>query len=226
MNTDAVTPLRHRMIEDVDGRKLSAGTQRGHIRSLQAVCCISQSLPRHGEECVEDGKVAHYQVTRKVGLHWMTTISTGKVHSVYGRSGADRPNLGTGERLMTDKSPRTRLSGSLPMESGRRKVNCARCSVSESGLMPISIAVISVSPKLDPGSRHRWRSRPSASPLSEREKSAQLVAVYHCSVGRRARRHDFVILLRDVLVGVIGEERRRDDADYGAAEDVESDREA
>jgi hypothetical protein len=28
MSTDAVTPLRHRMIEDMNARKLSAGTQR------------------------------------------------------------------------------------------------------------------------------------------------------------------------------------------------------
>jgi integrase/recombinase XerD len=33
--TDAVTPLRHRMIEDMNARKLSAGTQRGHIRSCK-----------------------------------------------------------------------------------------------------------------------------------------------------------------------------------------------
>ena len=31
MSTDAVTPLRHRMIEDMNARKLSAGTQSGHI---------------------------------------------------------------------------------------------------------------------------------------------------------------------------------------------------
>ena len=29
MSTDAVTPLRHRMIKDMNARKLSAGTQRG-----------------------------------------------------------------------------------------------------------------------------------------------------------------------------------------------------
>jgi hypothetical protein len=28
MTTDAVTPLRHRMIEDMNARKLCAGTQR------------------------------------------------------------------------------------------------------------------------------------------------------------------------------------------------------
>ena len=31
MSTGAVTPLRHRMIEDMNARKLCAGTQRGHI---------------------------------------------------------------------------------------------------------------------------------------------------------------------------------------------------
>ena len=49
MSTDAVTPLRHRMIEDMNARKLSVGTQRGHIHR-QAVCCISQSLSRHGDD--------------------------------------------------------------------------------------------------------------------------------------------------------------------------------
>src|SRR5215469_3284905 len=35
MSMDAVTPLRHRMIEDMNARKLSAGTQRGHIRGCK-----------------------------------------------------------------------------------------------------------------------------------------------------------------------------------------------
>jgi hypothetical protein len=35
MSTDAVTPLRHRMIEDMNARKLCAGTQRGHIHSCK-----------------------------------------------------------------------------------------------------------------------------------------------------------------------------------------------
>jgi hypothetical protein len=33
MSTGAVTPLRHRMIEDMNARKFCAGTQRGHIHS-------------------------------------------------------------------------------------------------------------------------------------------------------------------------------------------------
>ena len=33
MRTDAASPLRQRMIEDMDSRKLCAHTQRGHIYS-------------------------------------------------------------------------------------------------------------------------------------------------------------------------------------------------
>jgi integrase/recombinase XerD len=35
MSIDNVTPLRQRMIEDMNARKLGAGTQRGHIRSCK-----------------------------------------------------------------------------------------------------------------------------------------------------------------------------------------------
>ena len=35
MTTKAITPLRQRMIEDMNARKLCAGTQRGHIRSCK-----------------------------------------------------------------------------------------------------------------------------------------------------------------------------------------------
>jgi integrase/recombinase XerD len=35
MTTEAITPLRQRMIEDMTARKLCAGTQRGHIRSCK-----------------------------------------------------------------------------------------------------------------------------------------------------------------------------------------------
>ena len=35
MSTDAISPLRRRMIEDMDARKLCAGTQRGHIHSCK-----------------------------------------------------------------------------------------------------------------------------------------------------------------------------------------------
>jgi integrase/recombinase XerD len=35
MNIDAVTPLRQRMVEDMNARKLCAHTQRGHIHSCK-----------------------------------------------------------------------------------------------------------------------------------------------------------------------------------------------
>src|SRR5271166_6455451 len=35
MTTDTVSPLRQRMIEDMNSRQLCAGTQRGHIRSCK-----------------------------------------------------------------------------------------------------------------------------------------------------------------------------------------------
>src|SRR5215471_12497448 len=45
MSPDAVTPLRHRMIEDMNGRKLSAGTQRGHIRSCKRFAAFLNRSP-------------------------------------------------------------------------------------------------------------------------------------------------------------------------------------
>ena len=35
MTTNTVSPLRQRMIEDMNARKPCAGTQRGHIRSCK-----------------------------------------------------------------------------------------------------------------------------------------------------------------------------------------------
>ena len=45
MSTDAVTPLRHRMIEDMNARKLSAGTQRGHIHSCKRFAAFLHRSP-------------------------------------------------------------------------------------------------------------------------------------------------------------------------------------
>ena len=45
MSTDAVTPLRHRMIEDMNARKLCAGTQRGHIRSCKRFAAFLNRSP-------------------------------------------------------------------------------------------------------------------------------------------------------------------------------------
>src|ERR1700745_400057 len=45
MSTDTVTPLRHRMIEDMNARKLCAGTQRGHIHSCKRFAVFLNRSP-------------------------------------------------------------------------------------------------------------------------------------------------------------------------------------
>src|SRR5246500_3267687 len=45
MSTGAVTPLRHRMIEDMNARKLCAGTQRGHIHSCKRFAAFLKRSP-------------------------------------------------------------------------------------------------------------------------------------------------------------------------------------
>jgi integrase/recombinase XerD len=45
MSTDTINPLRQRMIEDMNARKLCAGTQRGHIRSCKRFAAFLKRSP-------------------------------------------------------------------------------------------------------------------------------------------------------------------------------------
>jgi site-specific recombinase XerD len=45
MSTQAITPLRQRMIEDMTARKLCAGTQRGHIRACKRFAAFLKRPP-------------------------------------------------------------------------------------------------------------------------------------------------------------------------------------
>ena len=45
MTTEAITPLRQRMIEDMNARKLCAGTQRGHILSCKRFAAFIKRSP-------------------------------------------------------------------------------------------------------------------------------------------------------------------------------------
>ena len=45
MTTEAITPLRQRMIEDMNARKLCAGTQRGHILSCKRFATFLKRSP-------------------------------------------------------------------------------------------------------------------------------------------------------------------------------------
>ena len=45
MTTEAITPLRQRLIEDMNARKLCAGTQRGHIRACKRFAAFLKRSP-------------------------------------------------------------------------------------------------------------------------------------------------------------------------------------
>jgi hypothetical protein len=45
MTTDTISPLRERMIEDMNARKLCAGTQRGHISSCKRFAAFLKRSP-------------------------------------------------------------------------------------------------------------------------------------------------------------------------------------
>jgi len=45
MSTDTVSPLRRRMIEDMNARKLCAGTQRGHLRGCKRFAAFLKRSP-------------------------------------------------------------------------------------------------------------------------------------------------------------------------------------
>ena len=45
MSVDTVSPLRQRMIEDMNARKLGAGTQRGHIRGCKLFAAFLRRSP-------------------------------------------------------------------------------------------------------------------------------------------------------------------------------------
>jgi len=45
MSTDSVSPLRQRMIEDMNSRQFSAGTQRGHISSCKRFAAFLKRSP-------------------------------------------------------------------------------------------------------------------------------------------------------------------------------------
>jgi integrase/recombinase XerD len=63
MTTEAITPLRQRMIEDMNARKLCAGTQRGHIRACKRFAAFLKRSP----------ETATYEDIRSFQLHLAET---------------------------------------------------------------------------------------------------------------------------------------------------------
>ena len=58
MGTTTISPLRQRMIEDMNARKLSPGTQKGHIRSCQRFAVFLQRSP----ETADPEDIRHFQL--------------------------------------------------------------------------------------------------------------------------------------------------------------------
>src|SRR5213080_2610692 len=63
MTTKAITPLRQRMIEDMNARKLCAGTQKGHIRSCKRFAAFLKQSP----------ETATFEDIRRFQLHLAET---------------------------------------------------------------------------------------------------------------------------------------------------------
>src|SRR5881392_2785862 len=63
MTTEAITPLRQRMIEDMNARKLCTGTQRGHIRSCKRFAAFLKRSP----------ETATFEDIRRFQLHLAET---------------------------------------------------------------------------------------------------------------------------------------------------------
>src|SRR3954465_4377794 len=63
MTTEAITPLRQRMIEDMNARKLCAGTLRGHIRACKRFAAFLKRSP----------EAATFEDIRRFQLHLAET---------------------------------------------------------------------------------------------------------------------------------------------------------
>ena len=55
MSTVTVSPLRQRMIEDMNARKLCAGTQRGHIHSCKRFAAFLKRSPTRPRRRISAG---------------------------------------------------------------------------------------------------------------------------------------------------------------------------
>src|SRR5437764_6278257 len=94
MTTEAITPLRQRMIEDMNARKLCAGTQRGHIRSCKRFATFLKRSP----------ETATFEDIRRFQLHLAETgvsICTRNVIMTGLRFPGDAKAPGSGQRALS-----------------------------------------------------------------------------------------------------------------------------
>ena len=106
MSTDTVSPLRQRMIEDMNARKLCAGTQTGHIRSCKRFAAFLKRSP----------DTATLEDIRRFQLHLAET----------GVSICTRNRIMTGLRFLFRVTLRRRMRSFLDCLSRQRAPGAAR----------------------------------------------------------------------------------------------------
>ena len=84
MTTDTISPLRQRMIEDMNARMLSEGTQRGHIRACKRFAAFLKRSPdtaaaddvrRFQLHLIEDGASIHNRNRIMTGVRFLFRIT-------------------------------------------------------------------------------------------------------------------------------------------------------
>ena len=84
MTADTISPLRQRMIEDMNARKLSQGTQRGHIRACKRFAAFLKRSPdtaaaddvrRFQLHLIEDGASIHNRNRIMTGVRFLFRIT-------------------------------------------------------------------------------------------------------------------------------------------------------
>ena len=84
MTADTISPLRQRMIEDMNARKLSPGTQRGHIRACKRFAAFLKRSPdtaaaddirRFQLHLIEDGASIHNRNRIMTGVRFLFRIT-------------------------------------------------------------------------------------------------------------------------------------------------------
>ena len=73
MTTEAITPLRQRMIEDMNARKLGKHTQRGHIYSCKRFAGFIKRSPETAT--AEDIRRSSYTLRRRIRASAIATAS-------------------------------------------------------------------------------------------------------------------------------------------------------
>jgi hypothetical protein len=70
MTTKTITPLRQRMTEDMNARKLCSGTQRGHIRSCKR---FAAKGPQRVKGVCAGSKWRPFKTWVAFAAHWMNS---------------------------------------------------------------------------------------------------------------------------------------------------------